>query len=76
MGNAYGNGDYLSRFLEPSTEHNGSTSSILTPVYDGGILFIRACELRNHVSPTLMVGSSGLVPLHEGPIPSGLFSSS
>ena len=61
-GSANANPDFLPRLPEPSTEHelNGLTS--LTPVEDGGIYLIRACELYTPSSPIPGVGLGGLCP--------------
>ena len=62
---ANGNADFLSCLPEPATEHDCTGSSNLTPVEDGGIFLIRACELRARPSPISGVGLSGLVPRPE-----------
>ena len=76
-GSANGNTDFLSRLPEPSTEHDRSGSSSLTPVEDSGIFLVRACRLRTRSSRTSGVGLSGLVPRPESAIWGGLpFTSS
>ena len=72
-GNANGKADFLSHLLEPSTEHDRSRSSSLTPAEDGGIIFlIRGCELRTRPSPNPGVGFSGQVPRPENAVLGGL----
>ena len=75
-GNANGNADFLSRLPEPTTKHDRSGSSSLTPADDGRIFLIPACELRTRFSPTPAVGSVGLVPGPESSVLGGLYFSS
>ena len=48
---ANGNPDFLSRLLDPATEHGRSGSSSLTPVNGSSVFLIRACGLRTRSSP-------------------------
>lgn len=45
-GSADGHADFMSRLPEPALEHDGTGSSSLTPVQDGGIFLILACGLQ------------------------------
>ena len=60
-GSATGNADFLSRLLEPTTEHDRSGSSSLTPVENSGIVYIQAWGLRTCASPTPCPGLSWLI---------------
>ena len=64
-GSANGNADFLSRLLEPATQHGRIGSTILNSVEDGGIYLIRACGLRTPSSPIPGVDLGGLVPRTE-----------
>ena len=71
-GSANGNSDFLSRLPEPATEHDGSGSTSLTLVDDGGIDLTMACGLRTPSSPIPGVGLGGLVPRTESTALGGL----
>ena len=71
-GSANGNADSLSRLPQPTTEHDRSGSSRLTPVDDEAIYLVRACGLHTPFTPVRGIGLGGLMPQPDSAVLGGL----